>query len=352
MRNIQDEFNINSNSIFNSFDKLKIYESPISASFDNAQNIPSNSFLPPRLQTPDINFNPTNKNQLGEINSITKDINNLSTQHIEFPVSKEDYLNNLFNETKMLQTEINEKKSKLIRENEDIQEKKKKLIDVYYNLYEFRNRLLDKERELNDKEYNLTEYENVLKNNENILKNNIDNFDEYIKNKSNELKNQFEQIQKLQNKKEDELRQREEQLIKMIEMYSLNKDLNNINNNLNNLNQNDIIQNEQYKLNNNLDTINKDIIQKLNDFESIENSINTNKIYEKNKNINNLKISESIDNNEFINFFNNYTLGNYNQNTEMSNNDKKEEVKENDIDNVNIEELDSKIKSLLLKENI
>ena len=36
----------------------------------------------------------------------------------------------------------------------------------------------------------------------------------------------------------------------------------------------------------------------------------------------------------------------------MSNNDKKEEVKENDIDNVNIEELDSKIKSLLLKENI
>ena len=65
-----------------------------------------------------------------------------------------------------------------------------------------------------------------------------------------------------------------------------------------------------------------------------------------------MKISESIDNNEFINFFNNYTLGNYNQNTEMSNNDKKEEVKENDIDNVNIEELDSKIKSLLLKENI
>ena len=60
------------------------------------------------------------------------------------------------------------------------------------------------------------------------MKNNIDNFDEYIKNKSNELKNQFEQIQRLQNKKEDELRQREEQLVKMIEMYSLNQDLNNI----------------------------------------------------------------------------------------------------------------------------
>ena len=236
MRNIQDEFNINSNSIFNSFDKLNIYESPISASFENAQNIPSNSFLPPRLKTPDIKYFPKNKNQIAELNSITKDINNLSTQQLEFPVSKEDYLNNLFNETKMLQTEINEKKSKLIKENSDIQEKKKKLIDVYYNLYEFRNRLMEKERELNDKENNLAEYENVLKNNENILKNNIDNFDEYIKSKSNELKNQFEQIQRLQNKKEDELRQREEQLIKMIEMYSLNQDLNNINYNLNNFN--------------------------------------------------------------------------------------------------------------------
>ena len=69
-----------------------------------------------------------------------------------------------------------------------------------------------------------------MKKNENILKNNIDNFDTYIKNKSNELKNQFEQISKLQNQKENELRQREEQLVKIIEMYSLNQDLNNIKN--------------------------------------------------------------------------------------------------------------------------
>ena len=352
MRNIQDEFNINSNSIFNSFDKLNIYESPISASFENAQNIPSNSFLPPRLKTPDIKYFPKNKNQIAELNSITKDINNLSTQQLEFPVSKEDYLNNLFNETKMLQTEINEKKSKLIKENSDIQEKKKKLIDVYYNLYEFRNRLMEKERELNDKENNLAEYENVLKNNENILKNNIDNFDEYIKSKSNELKNQFEQIQRLQNKKEDELRQREEQLIKMIEMYSLNQDLNNINYNLNNLNQNDIIKNEENNLNNEINNINKELIQKENDIENLGNSINSNTFYEKNKNLNSLKISQSIDNNEFRNFFNNYTLGNNNITTELSNNEKKEEKKDNDIDTINIEELDSKIKSLLLKENI
>ena len=352
MKNIQDEFNINSNSIFNSFDKLNIYESPISASFENPQNIPSNSLLPPRLKTPDINFNANNRNQFAEINSITKDVNNLSTQQLEFPISKEEYLNNLFNETKMIQSEINEKKSKLIKENSEIQEKKKKLIDVYYNLYEFRNRLMEKERELNDKENNLAEYENVLKNNENILKNNIDNFDEYIKNKSNELKNQFEQIQRLQNKKEDELRQREEQLIKMIEMYSLNKDLNNINHNLNNLNQNDIIQNEDNKLNIEINNINKDLIQKENEIENLGNSINTNKFYEKNKNLNNLKISQSIDNKEFINFFNNYTLGNNNTTTEMSNNEKKEEKKEDDIDNVNIEELDSKIKTILLKENI
>ena len=234
MRNNQDEFNINSNSIFNSFDKLNIYESPIASSFEHNQNIPSNTFLPTRLLTPDINLH-NNQNKIGDMNSISKDINNLSTHQLEFPISKEDYLNNLFNETKILQNEINEKKTKLMKENAAIQEKKKKLIDVYYSLYDFRNKLLDKEKELNDKENNLIEYENVLKNNENILKNNIDNFDEYIKNKSNELKNQFDQIQQLQNKKEDELRQREEQLVKMIEMYSLNNDLNILNNNLNNL---------------------------------------------------------------------------------------------------------------------
>ena len=65
-----------------------------------------------------------------------------------------------------------------------------------------------------------------------------------------------------------------------------------------------------------------------------------------------MKINESIENKEFINFFNNYTLGNNNQNTEISNNDKKEELKENDIDKINLDELDSNIKTLLLNGNI
>ena len=206
MKNIQDEFNINSNSIFNSFDKLNIYESPIAASFENYQNIPSNSFLPNHIQIQNQNFNNNQNNLVSDLNSFVKDINNLSSNQIEFPSTKEEYLNNLFNETKLIQNEINEKKSKLMKENIEIQEKKKKLIDVYYSLYEFRNKLLDKEKELNDKENNLEEYENILKNNENILKTNIDNFDEYIKNKSNELKNQFEQIQKLQNQKDSKRR--------------------------------------------------------------------------------------------------------------------------------------------------
>ena len=185
MKRNQEEFNINSNSIFNSFDKLNIYESPLSASFDNYQNIPSNTLLPTYPKVSNKNISANHNPIVSDMNSFAKDIQNLSMNQLDFPVTKEDYLNNLFNETKMLQNEINEKKSKLMKENMEIQEKKKKLIDVYYNLYEFRNKLLDKEKELNDKENNLEEYEHVLKNNENILKNNIDNFDEYIKNKSN-----------------------------------------------------------------------------------------------------------------------------------------------------------------------
>ena len=351
MKNNQDEFNLNSNSIFNSFDKLNIYESPITESLENYQYqyVPSNTLLPKHYRTQNRNYN-RNQTKINDINnSFLKDINNLSQNQLEFPLTKEEYLNNLFNETKVIQNEINEKKTKLMKENAEIQQKKQKLIEVYYNLYEFRNKLLDKEKELNDKEYNLEEYENVLKNNEQILKNNIDNFDEYIKNKSNELKNQFEQIQKMQNQKEEELRKREEQLVKMIEMYSLNKDLNNINSNLNNLNQNESVPIEEYKLNND-NNMNKETIQNETNIDIPDLMIN--KSQEKNKNLNNIKINESIENKEFINFFNNYTLGNNNQNTEISNKDKKEELKESEIDKINLDELDSNIKTLLLNGNI
>ena len=93
--------------------------------------------------------------------------------------------------------------------------------------------------------------------------------------------------------------------------------------------------------------------------ETIQNETNIdipdlmiNKSQEKNKNLNNIKINESIENKEFANFFNNYTLGNNNQNTEISNKDKKEELKESDIDKINLDELDSNIKTLLLNGNI
>ena len=70
--------------------------------------------------------------------------------------------------------------------------------------------------------------------------------------------------------------------------------------------------------------------------------------------MNNNKISDNFENkNEFHNFFNNYTLGNYNQNTEISNNDKKEELKEStNIDNVDLDKLEKNVKNLLLNDNI
>ena len=121
MKNIQDEFNFNSNSIFNSFDKLNIYESPISGSFENYP--PSNNLIVSHSNKQKINY--TNINPYNDLNSITKELNNLSSNQLEYPVSKEDYLNNLLNETKNIQNEISEKNNKLMKENAEIQEKKK-----------------------------------------------------------------------------------------------------------------------------------------------------------------------------------------------------------------------------------
>ena len=185
MKNIQEEINFNSNSYNNSLENLNFFESPISSSRNN------------------ISINNNNK----IINHNNKEANYIS-QQIEHPFLKEEILNNLYNETKIIQNEYNRNKSMLIKENEEIKKNKKNLINVYYCLYDFRNKLLEKEKELNDKENNLEEYENILKNNEKILKNNIDNFDNYMSNKANELKMQFEQIQMIQNRRELELKKK------------------------------------------------------------------------------------------------------------------------------------------------
>ena len=158
MKNNQDEFNFKSHSHMNSLDKYNFLESPISSfhnylSINNNNNNNYNNFI---KETNTSNI----MNLLGD-----KYLNTRALETNDFPSLKEEYLNNILNETKYIQNDYNNKKSKLIKENEEINEKKKKLINVYHCLYDFRNKLLNKEKELNDKQNNLEQYENVLKKN-------------------------------------------------------------------------------------------------------------------------------------------------------------------------------------------
>ena len=82
------------NSYTNSLEKVNFFESPISSS--------RNYFL-----------NNNNNNQI-------------MSQQIENPYLKKEYLNNLLNETKVIQNDYNNKKSILMKESEEIQENKKK----------------------------------------------------------------------------------------------------------------------------------------------------------------------------------------------------------------------------------
>ena len=104
MKNNQDEINLNSNSMTNTLEKFNFLESPISSSRNYFSNNNINRII--------------NQNDNGEINYIS--------QQIDHPYLKEEYLNNLYNETKFIQNEFNNRKSLLMKESEEIKEKKKK----------------------------------------------------------------------------------------------------------------------------------------------------------------------------------------------------------------------------------
>ena len=94
----------------------------------------------------------------------------------------------------------------------NIKNKKNKLVLVYNSLYHFKQKLLNKEKQIKEKEYNISKYENTLKTNENILKNNLEAFNNYINYQTQNLINKFKNIKNYHEQREEELKLREQKI--------------------------------------------------------------------------------------------------------------------------------------------
>ena len=151
-----------------------------STHFQTSSNILSNSNSSPNIYDRDKN-----------------EIFNILSPHIDSIFLKEENLNKMLNDAQEFKEQIERGKTKLVEDTKDYLNKKNKLRYVYHALYEFRNKLLKKEKELKLKEEQLRQYDINIKTNDDIVKENFERFQKYIEDKTEELKNEANKIKNL-----------------------------------------------------------------------------------------------------------------------------------------------------------
>lgn len=128
---------------------------------------------------------------------------------------------NYLNQINQIKSLYNMSSEEIQNEIVEIKKKKNKLILVYNSLYNFKQKLLNKEKEIKEKESKIENYEKDLKLNESIVKNNLETFNNYINYQTQNLINKFKNIKNYHEQKEKELLMRQ-QKINEYEMFIKN----------------------------------------------------------------------------------------------------------------------------------
>ena len=172
----------------------------INYSYDNKHIIQKNN---ERL----LNLNKTINKDKSKISNILSPMkSDIQNEEIDFQI------NTTLNQLNNIKSIYNINSVNLQNDFNKIKKKKNKLILVYNSLYYFKQKLLNKEKEIKEKEYKINKYENNLKTNENILKNNLEAFNNYINYQTQNLVNKFKNIKNYHDQKEDELKLRENKI--------------------------------------------------------------------------------------------------------------------------------------------
>ena len=172
----------------------------INYSYDNKHIIQKNN---ERLSNLNKTIN-KDKNKISNILSPMK--SDIQNEEIDFQI------NTSLNQLNNIKSIYNINSVNLQNDFNKMKRKKNKLILVYNSLYHFKQKLLNKEKQIKEKEYKINKYENNLKTNENILKNNLEAFNKYINYQTQNLVKKFKNIKNYHDEKEDELKLREKKI--------------------------------------------------------------------------------------------------------------------------------------------
>ena len=195
---------INQNNIYNNKDNNFSLEKGFILNDSNERIVNLNKMIKESKNKienffPPIDLDNENEDIYNEENQITKVIDQLNK------------IKSIYNITSIqLQNDLNKMKYK-----------KHRLILVYNSLYNYKQKILKKEKEIKEKEYKINKYETKLKVDENILKNNFNAFNNYINYKTQNFINKFNNIKNYHEQKEEELNSRESK-IKEYEMIIKN----------------------------------------------------------------------------------------------------------------------------------
>ena len=228
----------------NLYSKTKKIFDTIDENYKYIPNDKYNSFHPSHEQNINQNkyfFKYNSKNNISSLNKdyILKQNNERIIGLNESIKEKKDKIENILspirfgeqkneNKSRNYLNQLNQIKSVYSMTSEEIQNeiiqlrnKKNKLTLVYNSLYNFKQKLLNKEKEIKEKESKIDKYEKDLKVNENIVKNNLETFNNYINYQTQNLINKFKNIKNYHEQKEKELNMRQ-QKINEYEMFIKN----------------------------------------------------------------------------------------------------------------------------------
>ena len=207
-----------------------------------------------------------NQNYQSNQNEIISAIN----PHLERLRQREFELNQALTEANNYYELYKKNQTALDEESKTYQSKKEKLKYVYHSLFQFKNMLLNKEKELTLREEQLRQYEMHLKENEQILEQNSIKFETYVTEKSNQMKQDANMLKEIKEgnetrniellKREQEIALREDKLLMNEQEYRNQRD--EMASQQLKLQWNNIQEaNKQYN-NNRIDNVRKELIQR------------------------------------------------------------------------------------------